>query len=94
MGLVEAHGKAVIQQRAHLEAVSQAQQQELGELRREVARLREDQQEGAPLSAPATPRANTRRRAKRQNTAEKTKVRRFSLYVFNVYMEIWAERSV
>ncbi|XP_036383233.1 RILP-like protein 1 isoform X6 [Megalops cyprinoides] len=39
--VVEAQGKALIQQKVELEALSQARQQELGELQREVAKLRE-----------------------------------------------------
>ncbi|KAG9329480.1 hypothetical protein JZ751_012991 [Albula glossodonta] len=39
--VLEAQGKALIQQKVELEAVAQARQQELGELLQEVARLRE-----------------------------------------------------
>lgn len=42
LGLMEARGKALIQQKAELEAVAQAQQQELGTLQQEVARLRKE----------------------------------------------------
>ncbi|XP_035592011.1 RILP-like protein 1 isoform X2 [Oncorhynchus keta] len=45
ISVVEAQGKAVIQQKAELEAMSQARQQELGALRREVARLKEERKE-------------------------------------------------
>lgn len=41
MGVTEARGKALIQQKAELEAAAQAQQQELGTLQQEVARLRQ-----------------------------------------------------
>ncbi|KAG5281261.1 hypothetical protein AALO_G00069190 [Alosa alosa] len=75
VGLVEAQGKAMIQQRSQLEAEAHAQQQELGELRRELARLRDDRQEGAPLSAHTTPQTQRRRRAKRPSTVEKEKKR-------------------
>ncbi len=39
---MEAQGKALIQQRAELEAAAQAQQQELGNLQLEVTRLRKE----------------------------------------------------
>ncbi|XP_035514549.1 RILP-like protein 1 [Morone saxatilis] len=42
IGVMEAQGKALIQQRAELEATAQAQQQELGALQQEVNRLREE----------------------------------------------------
>lgn len=45
ISVVEAQGKAVIQQKAELEAMSQARQQELGALRQEVARLKEERKE-------------------------------------------------
>ncbi|CAB1319815.1 unnamed protein product [Coregonus sp. 'balchen'] len=45
ISVVEAQGKAVIQQKAELEAMSQARQQELGALQQEVARLKEERQE-------------------------------------------------
>nr|XP_046206745.1 RILP-like protein 1 isoform X1 [Oncorhynchus gorbuscha] len=45
ISVVEAQGKAAIQQKAELEAMSQARQQELGALRREVARLKEERKE-------------------------------------------------
>lgn len=80
VGLVESQGKAVIQQRAQLEAVTQAQELELGQLRQELARLTEDHQqqlEGTSLlSTPrsTTPRTRTRRnKAQRQSTVEKAK---------------------
>lgn len=41
---MEARGKALIQQEAELEAVAQAQQQELGTLQQQVARLRKELQ--------------------------------------------------
>ncbi|XP_039659847.1 RILP-like protein 1 [Perca fluviatilis] len=41
-GVMEAQGKALIQQRAELEAAAQARQQELGALQLEVARLRKE----------------------------------------------------
>lgn len=39
--VVEAQGKALIEQKVELEAFAQARQQELASLRQEVARLRE-----------------------------------------------------
>uniref|UniRef100_A0A667ZMP0 RILP-like protein 1 n=1 Tax=Myripristis murdjan TaxID=586833 RepID=A0A667ZMP0_9TELE len=42
IGIMEAQGKALIQQRAELEAAAQARQQELGALQREVTQLREE----------------------------------------------------
>lgn len=42
IGVMEAQGKALIQQRAELEATAQAQQQELGALQLEVTRLRKE----------------------------------------------------
>ncbi|XP_034727721.1 RILP-like protein 1 isoform X2 [Etheostoma cragini] len=42
VGVMEAQGKALIQQRAELEAAAQARQQELGALQMEVARLRKE----------------------------------------------------
>lgn len=42
---MEAQGKALIQRRAELEAAAQAQQQEVGNLRLEVTRLRRELQE-------------------------------------------------
>ncbi|XP_070759696.1 RILP-like protein 1 isoform X2 [Enoplosus armatus] len=42
IGVMEAQGKALIQQRAELEAAAQAQQQELGVLQLEVTRLRKE----------------------------------------------------
>lgn len=42
---MEAQGKALIQQRAELEAAAQARQQELGALQLEVARLRKELRE-------------------------------------------------
>lgn len=42
MGAMEARGKALIQQKAELEAAAQAQQQELGTLQQEVTRLRKE----------------------------------------------------
>ncbi|XP_078106910.1 RILP-like protein 1 isoform X3 [Sander vitreus] len=42
IGVMEAQGKALIQQRAELEAAAQARQQELGALQLEVARLRKE----------------------------------------------------
>lgn len=45
VGVMEAQGKAVIQQRAELEAAAQARQQELGALQLEVAVLRKELQE-------------------------------------------------
>lgn len=42
VGAMEARGKALIQQKADLEAAAQAQQQELGTLRQEVTRLRKE----------------------------------------------------
>lgn len=41
---MEAQGKALIQHKAELEAAAQAQQQELGALQQEVARLRKELQ--------------------------------------------------
>lgn len=41
---MEAQGKALIQQKAELEAAAQAQQQELGALQLEVTRLRKELQ--------------------------------------------------
>lgn len=41
MSVVEAQGKALIEQKVELEASGQARQQELAALRQEVARLRE-----------------------------------------------------
>lgn len=41
---MEAQGKALIQQKAELEAVAQAQQQELGTLQQQVTRLRKELQ--------------------------------------------------
>ncbi|KAJ8380261.1 hypothetical protein SKAU_G00010390 [Synaphobranchus kaupii] len=57
MTLLEAQGKALIQQKVELEAAAQARQQELGELQQEVARLRERLQgelrpNGEPSPAP------------------------------------------
>ncbi|KAM4616193.1 RILP-like protein 1 isoform 2-T2 [Polymixia lowei] len=45
IGVVEAHGKALIQKRAELEAGAQAREQELGALQLEVTRLREEHRE-------------------------------------------------
>uniref|UniRef100_A0A7N9AZD7 RILP-like protein 1 n=1 Tax=Mastacembelus armatus TaxID=205130 RepID=A0A7N9AZD7_9TELE len=45
IGLMEAQGKALIQQRAELEAAAQARQQELGALQMEVRRLRKELRE-------------------------------------------------
>lgn len=42
MGVMESRGKALIQQKAELEAAAQAQQQELGTLQQEVTRLRQE----------------------------------------------------
>lgn len=42
IGVMEAQGKALIQQRAELEAAAQARQQELGALQLEVVRLRKE----------------------------------------------------
>lgn len=42
MGVVEARVKALIQQKADLEATAQAQQQELGALQLEVTRLKKE----------------------------------------------------
>lgn len=42
MGVMEGQGKALIQQRAELEAAAQAQQQELEALQLEVTRLRKE----------------------------------------------------
>lgn len=44
IGVMEAQGKALIQQKAELEAAAQAQQQELGALQLEVTRLRKELQ--------------------------------------------------
>lgn len=44
IGAVEARGKALIQQKAELEAAAQAQQQELGTLQQQVSRLRTELQ--------------------------------------------------
>lgn len=44
IGVMEAQGKALIQQKAELEAVAQAQQQELGTLQQQVTRLRKELQ--------------------------------------------------
>ncbi|KAM6931384.1 RILP-like protein 1 [Xenentodon cancila] len=45
LGIMEAHGKTLIQQRAELEAAAQAQQQEYGLLQLEVMRLTKELQE-------------------------------------------------
>ncbi|XP_028270370.1 RILP-like protein 1 [Parambassis ranga] len=45
IGVMEAQGKTLIQQRAELEAAAQARQQELGALQLEVTRLRKELQE-------------------------------------------------
>ncbi|KAM9857755.1 RILP-like protein 1 isoform 1-T2 [Aulostomus maculatus] len=45
IGVMEAQGKALIQQRAELEAAAQARQQELGALQLEVAQLRKELRE-------------------------------------------------
>ena len=45
MGVMEAQGKALIQQRAELEAAAQARQQELWALQLEVTRLRKELRE-------------------------------------------------
>lgn len=45
IGVMEAQGKKLIQQRAELEAAAQARQQELGSLQLEVTRLRKELQE-------------------------------------------------
>ncbi|XP_008288066.1 RILP-like protein 1 [Stegastes partitus] len=45
IGVMEAQGKTLIQQRAELEAAAQARQQELGALQQEVTRLRRELQE-------------------------------------------------
>ncbi|KAF3695763.1 RILP-like protein 1 GAPDH's competitor of SIAH1 protein enhances life [Channa argus] len=45
IGVMEAQGKVLIQQRAELEAAAQARQQELGTLQLEVSRLRKELQE-------------------------------------------------
>lgn len=42
IGVMEARGKALIQRKAELEAAAPAQQQELGTLQQEVARLRKE----------------------------------------------------
>ncbi|CAG08448.1 unnamed protein product [Tetraodon nigroviridis] len=61
MGAMEARGKALIQRQAELEAAAQAQQQEVGTLQREVARLRQELDRGvagvlpASLTAPGPP---------------------------------------
>ncbi|XP_074526680.1 RILP-like protein 1 isoform X2 [Halichoeres trimaculatus] len=44
IGVMESQGKALIQQRAELEAAAQARQQELGALQQEVTRLRKELQ--------------------------------------------------
>ncbi|KAJ8415553.1 hypothetical protein AAFF_G00425330 [Aldrovandia affinis] len=59
MAVVEAQGKALIQQKVELEAVAQAREQELGQLHQEVTRLR-DRLRGEPAHneeepAPAPP---------------------------------------
>ncbi|XP_063050831.1 RILP-like protein 1 isoform X2 [Engraulis encrasicolus] len=79
VGLVEQQGKAVIQQRAQLEAVAQTQQLELGELRQELTRLRHDQQQQLELQLEveatalmSTPRATPRTRGRR-NKAQQQK---------------------
>lgn len=45
IGVMEAQGKTLIQQRAELEAAAQARQQELAALQLEVTRLRKELQE-------------------------------------------------
>lgn len=45
IGLMEAQGKTLIQQRAELEAAAQAQHQEAGALRLEVTRLKKELRE-------------------------------------------------
>lgn len=45
IGVMEAQGKALIQQRAELEAAAQARQQELGVLQLEVTKLRTELRE-------------------------------------------------
>lgn len=56
ISVVEAQGKALIEQKVELEASAQARDQEVGALRQEVARLRERLQgDLAPEEAPAQP---------------------------------------
>lgn len=56
ISVVEAQGKALIEQKVELEASAQARDQEVGVLRQEVARLRERLQGGlTPEEAPAQP---------------------------------------
>eukprot|EP00066_Takifugu_rubripes_P013785 XP_011603051.1 PREDICTED: RILP-like protein 1 isoform X1 [Takifugu rubripes] len=56
ISVVEAQGKALIEQKVELEASAQARDQEVGVLRQEVARLRERLQgDLAPEEAPAQP---------------------------------------
>lgn len=49
--VVEAQGKALIEQKVELEASGQARQQELGNLRQEVVRLKERLKEQGKISA-------------------------------------------
>lgn len=56
ISVVEAQGKALIEQKVELEASAQARDQEVGALRQEVVRLRERLQgDLAPEEAPAQP---------------------------------------
>lgn len=66
IGVMQAQGKTLIQQRAELEAATQAQQQEYGALQMEATRLRKELQEKElerktaamedfPLLRPGTP---------------------------------------
>ncbi|XP_056146652.1 RILP-like protein 1 isoform X2 [Lampris incognitus] len=52
ISVVEAQGKALIEQKVELEASAQARGQEVGALRQEVTRLRERLQEGGPNQNP------------------------------------------
>lgn len=55
ISVVEAQGKALIEQKVELEASAQARAQEVGALRQEVARLRERLQGDLPAQNPEEP---------------------------------------
>lgn len=55
ISVVEAQGKALIEQKVELEASAQAQGQEVSVLRQEVARLRERLQGDLPTQNPEEP---------------------------------------
>lgn len=66
--VVEAQGKALIEQKVELEAYAQARQQELVSLRQEVARLRErlqGEKKGPEAEEPPAPPSPAQVRAKR-----------------------------